>query len=56
MLLGIARDPGRIEIVIGRLGIGGKGEVEIVNFSIRIVRLERKFLQHFIPLNWKAYL
>ena len=49
MLLGIARDPGRIEIMIGRLGIGGKGEV--VNFSIRVVRLERKFLQH-----WNAYL
>ena len=32
MLLGIARDPGRIEIMIGRLGIGGKGKV--VNFSI----------------------
>ena len=55
MLLGIARDPGRIEIVIGRLGIGGKGEVEIVNFSILVIRLDRKFLRNFI-FYWNAYL
>ena len=48
--LGIAQ---RIEVKIGR---DWKGEVEIVNFSIRVVRLERKFLRNFILLNWKAYL
>ena len=50
VLLGIVW---RIEVKIGR---DWKGEVEIVNFSIRVVRLERKFLRNFILLNWKAYL
>lgn len=30
---------------------GGKEKVEIVNFSIRIIRLERKSLRHFILFN-----
>ena len=36
-----------LRLRVGIEGNGWKGKIEIVNFSIRVIRLERKFLRQF---------